>query len=279
MKQEKVKEIMNQLEQGIQRVMTAEEFRKYLDFMATFHNYSFNNQLLIYIQRPNATLVKGFHQWKKHNRHVVKGSKAIKILAPRIKKKEDETTGEEKKFLTGFMVVSVFDISQTEGEELPSPEQFVSDGFGSGQIAAEIYPALLEVVKKELPVSEQKIEGGAKGYYHIKNHEIVLSNELKGVDDRLSVLIHEYAHSILHRIGGQHESERRGIKEAQAESVAYVVAKYFGLDIGEWSFGYVASWGSDPKILEKIGSEIQKTSNEIIQKIENQLEKILEKTA
>lgn len=267
-KNKALEEIKNQLDQGIQEIMTSENFQEWLKFLSSFHNYSFNNTILIYMQNPQATLVKGFNEWKKHGRFVKKGAKAIKILAPLIGKKKEEEKNEkeekEKKFLYGFRYVNVFDLSCTDGKELPAPAVTMLDGNGEQE------KALLQewIEKIEIPVIF-KDTGEANGYFHLVENYIAI-HEARSTTQQLKTLIHEYGHYLLHSKGARFEQEGSRIKESQAEAVAYVVMNHFGYDTGKYSFGYIAGWSQDLNIMKQIGTDIVTCSHQIIEQLTRQ---------
>ncbi|MCM3413208.1 MULTISPECIES: ArdC-like ssDNA-binding domain-containing protein [Bacillaceae] len=261
---ERLEEIKEQLDQGIQELMTSDKFQEWLRFLSSFHSYSFNNTVLIYMQSPNATFVKGFNEWKKHGRFVKKGAKAIKVLAPLIgKKKEKEENSEkeekEKKVLYGFRHVNVFDVSSTDGKELPAPAVKTLEGDGEQE------KALLQewIHKIEIPVAF-KDTGEANGYYHLIKHYIAI-HEGRSTAQQLKTLIHEYSHYLLHSKGAKFEQEGSRIREAQAEAVAYVVMNHFGYETGEYSFGYIAGWSQDMNIMKQIGTDIVTCSHQVIE--------------
>jgi hypothetical protein len=213
-KNKALEEIKEQLDQGIQEVMTSEKFREWLQFLSSFHNYSFNNTILIYMQNPHATLVKGFREWKKHDRFVKKGAKAIKVLAPLIgKKKEKEEQisnkeDKEKKVLYGFRYVNVFDVASTDGKELPTSAVETLEGDGEQE------KTLLQewIQKIEIPVTF-KDTGEANGYYHLIENYIAI-HEGRSTTQQLKTLIHEYSHYLLHAKGGKFEQEGSRIRGA-----------------------------------------------------------------
>lgn len=264
-KNKALEEIKNHLDQGIQEVMTSGKFQEWLTFLSSFHNYSFNNTILIYMQSPKSTLVKGFNEWKKDGRFVKKGAKAIKILAPLIRKKNEDDNkkqeGEkEKKELYGFRYVNVFDVSSTEGKELPAMDA-VKMLEGGGEMEKNLLHEWIE--KIEIPVRFEDT-GEANGYFHLVNNYIAIHHE-RDTTQQLKTLIHEYAHSLLHSKGAKFEKEGKRMKEAQAEAVAYVVLNRFGYDTGQYSFGYIAGWSQDINIMKQIGADIVKCSHQIIE--------------
>jgi hypothetical protein len=266
-KNKALEEIKEQLDQGIQEVMTSEAFQKWLQFLSCFHSYSFNNTILIYMQNPHATLVKGFREWKKHGRYMKKGAKAIKVLAPLIGKKkekeESEKEDEKKKVLYGFRYVNVFDVASTDGKDLPAPAVKSLEGDGEQEKAL-----LQEWIRRvDIPVTF-KDTGEANGYYHLIENYIAI-HEGRSTTQQLKTLIHEYSHYLLHAKGATFEQEGSRIREAQAEAVAYVVMNHFGYDTGDYSFGYIAGWSQDIHIMKQIGTDIVKCSHRIIEHLKN----------
>jgi hypothetical protein len=268
-KNKALEEIKEQLDQGIQEVMTSEKFQEWLKFLSSFHNYSFNNTIFIYMQNPHATLVKGFREWKKHGRFVKRGAKAIKVLAPLIgEKKENQEEPSDKdekkeKTLYGFRYVNVFDVASTDGKELPAPVSPLEGG-------EEQEKALLQewIQKVEVRVTF-KDTGEANVYYHLKEDYIAI-HEGRSAMQQLKTLIHEYSHYLLHAKGAEFEQEGSHIREAQAEAVAYVVMNHFGYDTGSYSFGYIAGWSQDIHIMKQIGNDIVTCSHRIIEQLKNQ---------
>lgn len=259
-----VKEITKQLEDGIQKVFTSEEYLRYLKVMSRFHTYSYGNCALILMQKPDASLVAGYKAWQtKFNRHVKKGEKGIFILAPtkRTVTKVNEETGEtEERSFTTFRAIPVFDISQTDGQELPQ--------FGAKDLDGKVnnYKKFIRALKglASVPVNMKDDCDGANGY--CSTVEIAIKKGMSEVQT-FKTLVHEIAHHLMKH----HETEEdRSTKEVEAESVAYVVSQYFGLDTSEYSFPYIAGWANekDKKVLNGVLSKIQKTSNEIITRCE-----------
>jgi len=260
-KNSKVQDLFKKIEEGIKAVTSSEEWKRVLDFQARFHNYSFNNTLLILSQCPHASYVAGYRDWQKRGRQVKKGEKGIYILAPLNVK--DKETDEYK--IVGFRSVAVFDISQTSGDDIPEvARKLTTDNF------AGIVDAVLRVIESEgVSVTFESIPGRSNGYYDSIAKKIVIEQGL-AKDQQVKTLIHELAHHLLH---GAHEDKQipREQKEIEAESVAYIVCSYMGLDSAEYSFGYVAQWGSglgSVDILRQAGSRIQKTAADIIGKLE-----------
>lgn len=289
--EERIKEIIQQLEAGIKDMYTSKKYMEYLTTMSKFHGYSLNNTLLIAAQNPQASLVAGFNSWEKNfDRHVKRGEKAIKILAPApytrkvLHEKVNPDTGEmlldkngnpikeeiEVK-LTSFRVVSVFDVSQTVGKELPSMAHDLEDNIND-------YPLYMQALKEvsDVPIVFEKIEGAAHGYYNRATDSIAVKTGMSE-SQTLKTMIHEIAHSILHNenVADAGEKNRR-TKEVEAESVAYTVCKHFGIDTSGYSFGYIAGWSADKELSELKASleTIRKTSSGLITGVEDKLEKL-----
>ena len=300
---DKLKEITDRLEQGITELFESERYKEYLRVMSKFHNYSFNNTLLIAMQKPDASLVAGFSSWKNNfGRNVMKGEKGIKIIAPSpftVKQevaKTDPQTGkpvigkdgkpvtEEKEIkVPAYKVVSVFDVSQTEGRELP--DIAVDELTGDVDRFKDFFSALEQV--SPVPVGFEKIEGGAHGYYHLEEKRIAIDEGMSDLQT-LKTAIHEIAHAKLHDIDLNAPKEEqkprvdRRTREVEAESVAYTVCQHYGLDTSDYSFGYVAGWSSGKELAELRGSleTIRNTAAEMINAIDGhfaELQKAQEK--
>ena len=291
---EKLKEITDRLEQGITELFESERYKEYLRVMSKFHNYSFNNTLLIAMQKPDASLVAGFSAWKNNfGRNVMKGQKGIKIIAPspfKIKQeieKTDPRTGkpvigkdgkpvtEEKEIqIPAYKVVSVFDVSQTEGKELP--DIAVDELTGSVERYQDFFAALEKT--SPVPVGFEQIPGGSHGYYHLEDKRIAIQEGMSELQT-LKTVIHEIAHAKLHDIDlNAPENEQkprvdRRTREVEAESVAYTVCQHYGLDTSDYSFGYVAGWSSGKELTELKGSleTIRKAAAEIINSIDEHI--------
>lgn len=254
----KLDTIMKALEEGVEKVFTSEQYQMYLQTMAKFHNYSFNNTLLIAMQRPDATLLAGYQTWqKKFHRHVKRGEKGIKIIAPvpvkekrQVEKIDEETqeivigidgqpeTETVERILPRFRVTTVFDVSQTEGEPLPSLE--VNELAGDVLIYEEFMKGLEEI--SPVPFQFQEIDSGAKGYYSNVEKLVAIQTGMSQAQT-MKTAVHEMAHAILHDRDVMEENgitKDRMTIEVEAESVAYVVCNHFGLDTSDYSFNYVA---------------------------------------
>lgn len=290
---QKVQEITEKLEQGIKELFESEKYKTYLNTMSKFHNYSFNNTMLIAMQKPDATLVAGFKAWQKNfDRHVKKGEKGIRILAPapyKIKEEQeklDPVTGEIMLDKNGmpvteeveikipaFRVVPVFDVSQTDGKELP--DIGVNELSGSVEDYEDFMQALTEV--SPVPITYEDIEGEAKGYFHTTDHRIAIQEGMSQ-SQTVKTAIHEVAHAKLHDRERNQDIDKvldkdRNTKEVEAESVAYTVCQHFGIDTSDYSFGYIAGWSSDRDMKELKSSldTIRKTASELITGIEDRL--------
>ena len=278
---DKVKELLDKLEAGVKDVFESEQYKTYLKAMSKFHNYSFGNVMLILLQCPNASLVAGFHKWKKDfGRNVKKGEHGIMILAPCPQKKfidreveKPDGTKEMESVLVvrqRFKVAYVFDVSQTEGRELPS--YGVDKLTGDVQHYEEIYNAIVAV--SPVPVIFRDKQDSSEGCYNHKEQKIYINEGLSQIQT-VSVMIHETAHAILHalpvengEIVGEHEKDRR-TREVEAESVAYIVCQHFGIETGDSSFAYVTSWSKNKELPElKASLEcISKTASKMIEDI------------
>lgn len=259
-----VKEITAKLEQGVQDIFTSGKYEEYLKTMSKFHNYSANNCLLIMMQCPAATLVAGYKTWQNEfKRQVKKGERSIKILAPMQRKyiDKDEDGNEIEVRYTTYRAVPVFDLSQTDGEPLKTITKELK-----GDADADLIDKLVKVAP--VPVSFADFNGSAYGYYNSAEERIVVQDRLDN-RHKVKTLVHEIAHSILHGDDGEQAEADRRTREVQAESVAYVVLNYLGIDTSEYSFGYVAAWGAgrDMKELQASLEVIRKTAGDIIDKV------------
>ena len=291
---EKLKEITDRLEQGITELFESERYKEYLRVMSKFHNYSFNNTLLIAMQKPDASLVAGFSAWKNNfGRNVIKGQKGIKIIAPspykvkqEMKKidphtqqpiigKDGKPVTEEKEItIPAYKVVSVFDVSQTEGKELP--DIAVDELTGDVERYRDFFAALEKT--SPVPIGFEQIPGSSHGYYHLEDKRIAIDEGMSEIQT-LKTAIHEIAHAKLHDIDlNAPENEQqpridRRTREVEAESVAYTVCQHYGLDTSDYSFGYVAGWSSGRELSELKNSleTIRSAAAEIINSIDETL--------
>uniref|UniRef100_UPI00256E9EA1 ArdC-like ssDNA-binding domain-containing protein n=1 Tax=Parablautia intestinalis TaxID=2320100 RepID=UPI00256E9EA1 len=293
---QKVKEITDKLEEGLKELFESEKYKSYLSTMSKFHNYSFNNTLLIAMQKPEATLVAGFKAWQKNfNRHVNKGEKGIRILAPapyKIKEERDKLdpvtgevmldkdgmpqTEEVEIKIPAFRAVSVFDVSQTDGEPLPELE--AKELLSTVEGYEDFINAITYVAPA--PIGFEDIPGDSKGYFNIGENRIAVQEGMSE-SQTLKTMVHETAHSILHNKEVNKEdilapAKDRNTIEIEAESIAFTVCRHFGIDTSEYSFSYIAGWssGRDMKELKSSLDTIRRTASELITGIEEQLREI-----
>lgn len=281
---ERLKEITDSIEKGIQELFRSDKYANYLKTMSRFHRYSVNNTMLIFMQKPDATLVAGFNTWRdQFERSVIKGEKGIKIIAPtpykkRIEQeKRDPDTNqpildgdgnvvmEEKEVkIPMFKPVTVFDVSQTEGKPLP---QLASELTGKVQD----YELFMEALRRscDVPIEVMPIRDGSDGYFSLDTQKITIREGMSEVQT-VSAVVHEIAHSKLHNIKKDEQSETpakdRRTEEVEAESISYAVCAYYGIETAENSFGYIAAWSKDKELKELRSSleTINKTSSELI---------------
>lgn len=291
---QRVQELTNKLEQGLQDLFNSDSYRNYLSTMSKFHNYSFNNTLLIAMQKPDATLVAGYKAWQKNfERHVNKGEKAIRILAPapyKIKEERDKIDPVTQELLLdkdgnpqkeeveitipAFRAVSVFDVAQTDGKPIPelAAKELLSDVEG--------YQDMIRAVEaiSPVPIELEEIAGDSKGYYDREAKRIAVQENMSE-SQTLKTMIHEVAHSKLHSKEVEQDEQMRkdrNTKEVEAESIAYTVCQHFGVDTSDYSFGYIAGWssGRDTKELRASMDTIRRTASELITGIEEQLQEL-----
>jgi len=270
------------LKEGVKDYFKSDTYKQYLLAMSKFHNYSPLNIQMILRQNPNASYVASFKKWKdEFSRSVNKGEKALRIFAPITVKKRDPKTNEplldkdgKEITYTSFKLVPVFDVSQTDGKELPKP---IYELKGSYQDYGNLYKSAKEVSEANgVPISFSEDTKGAKGYYSPVSNKIVIK---KGLSEQhtLKTIFHEMAHSDLHNLEKRAETPfNLSTAELQAESVAFVVSSHYGLDTSEYSFGYLANWTQDPKGLSDLEGQIkivQKEADSLISRIDQALEK------
>ena len=291
---QRVQELTDKLEQGLQDLFNSDSYCNYLSTMSKFHNYSFNNTLLIAMQKPDATLVAGFKAWQKNfDRHVKKGEKGIRILAPapyKIKEERDKIDPVTQELLLdkdgnpqkeeveitipAFRAVSVFDVAQTDGKPIPelAAKELLSDVEG--------YQDMIRAVEaiSPVPIELEEIAGDSKGYYDREAKRIAVQENMSE-SQTLKTMIHEVAHSKLHSKEVEQDEQMkkdRNTKEVEAESIAYTVCQHFGVDTSDYSFGYIARWssGRDTKELRASMDTIRRTASELITGIEEQLQEL-----
>lgn len=299
---ERIREITAGIEKGIMELFESDRYRNYLTTMSRFHRYSLNNVMLIHAQRPNATLVAGFSKWKNSfGRHVKKGEKGIQILAPtpykikvdkekldpdtKLPMLDDEgkpITEEKEVTIPMFKVVSVFDVSQTDGKPLPQ----ISFSL-TGDVAQ--YEVFMEALRRtsQVPITIEPMEPSMDGYFHLEKQAIFLREGMSQVQT-VCAAIHEMAHSRLHNYEKMTEladdgetllvpgEKDRNTEEVEAESISYAVCQYFGIETADNSFGYIATWsqGKELKELRASLETIDKTSSELISGIEQHYREI-----
>ena len=291
---QRMKEITERLEQGVKEIFTSVMYMEYLKTMSQFHSYSFNNTLLIYLQKPDATLVAGYQAWqKKFHRQVRRGEKGIQIIAPApIREKEEvekidpatlepvlkpDGTPEMEEVeytIPRFRITTVFDVSQTDGD--PLPELATPELMGS----VENYEIFMQAIRdiSPAPIRFDEIESGAKGFYSSIDKEIVIQNGMSE-SQTMKTGIHEVTHAKLHDRDIVEELEEKKdqlTREVEAESVAYTVCQYFGLDTSEYSFPYIAGWSSDRNMKELRSSmdTIRRVSGEFIGQMVERMQEI-----
>ena len=289
------KALAEHLKEGMKNYLDSEQFRSFLDTMSKFHNYSLNNIHLLKMQNPNVSQVASFNKWKTDfDRTVKKGSKALKIWVPyQVKTKisanqnelsfsPSENEMEEKEVtVTRFKLGNVFDVSQTEGKELPKA---INELTGSVKDYEDLYRAAKAVsMDNQVSINFEEIKReGANGYYDPNENRIVISKGLKGQEHILKTIFHEMAHSDLHRgTNAQYGDDQYRKQELQAESVAYVVANHFGFDTSSYSFGYLAIWAKDKNGFEDMVEQlqiVQKEAKSLIDRMDAKLELVKNKT-
>jgi len=285
-------QITDKLEKGVKDVFQSDKYKQFLNVMAKFPRYSVNNTMLIMMQRPDAQLCQSFTGWKQMGRYVKKGEKGISILAPAPYKIEREQTKLDEKgrpvfdadgepvkekvevTIRAFKVVKTFDLSQTDGKELPT--------IGPSELMGNIegYPKLLQALQEisPVPVSFELIDGDAKGFYHLEDKKIVVQDGMSEVQT-IKTLLHEMAHQKLHDKDNVPEAKdiSRNGKEVEAESVAYVVCQHYGINTSDYSFSYVAGWseGKETPELKASLDKIRQTASEFIYQIDQKMEVLM----
>jgi len=255
-----IEEAYNQLQERFRSFETGDDWKRFLAFSARFRQYSLCNTVLIYQQRPTASFVAGFNKWKEMNRYVRKGEKGIHIFAPIIRKVSDEKDPEvSRERLTGFKLTSIFDLSQTEGEEVPIPVSI--KGLEDQEGADALRERLLAAVQDVIPVSFVPLPLGFHGFYDIKARSIALSNGDTALQN-VKTLFHELAHHL-------HETtfpgdETKDQKEFIAESAAFIACSAMGIDSTEYTIPYLKTWLNDFSAFSKMRSKIEKISSKLL---------------
>ena len=288
-RKQEMDQMAEKLEAGVKDVFQGENYKAYLDFCAKMPRYSINNQILIMMQKPDATMCQSFTGWKEMGRFVKKGEKGIRVMAPapyKIEREQDKLDGNGKPMLdadgepikekvevkvNAFKPVSTFDISQTDGE--PVPRLGVDELVGT----VEGYETLMEAIKQAspVPISFENIESGAKGYFHVEENRIAIQEGMSEAQT-VKTALHEASHATLHNKEAQNadsDKKTRNQKECEAESVAYVVCQHYGVDTAEYSFPYVAGWSSDKEVPELKASvdTIRRAASDLISKIDERI--------
>lgn len=291
-----VEDTNKKLEKGLEEIFKNDRFQHLLKVMSQFKGYSTNNTILIIAQKPHATMVQGFNDWKKIGRSPKQYEKSIRILAPQKQKikvekvdpvtkepmldKNGKVQTETVERTVGYKMVSVFDVSQTVGKEIPKVRDFIKNSLSDNQSMDNLYKDFFKHVKETTPydIKESVTDQGVGGYYNRNTNEIVIStNENKNTNDKFATLLHEYAHAKLHHKESEMKDLPRGHKEAQAESVAYVVSSNYGLERDDFSLGYIATWAKDLNLAKNAIREIQEVSRDIISTLDElQKDKILD---
>lgn len=292
-RKQEMDQMAEKLEAGVKDVFQGENYKAYLDFCAKMPRYSINNQILIMMQKPDATMCQSFTGWKEMGRFVKKGEKGIRVMAPspyKMEKEQDKMGADGKPVLdkdgepvketveikvNAFKPVSTFDISQTDGE--PVPRLGVDELTGS----VEGYTTLMEAIKQAstVPITFENIESGAKGYFQVEENRIAIQEGMSEAQT-VKTALHEASHATLHNkeaMNADSDKKSRSQKECEAESVAYVVCQHYGIDTSEYSFPYVAGWSSDKEVPELKASldTIRRAASDLIVKID---EKVAELT-
>ncbi|MDY4098098.1 MAG: ArdC-like ssDNA-binding domain-containing protein [Lachnospiraceae bacterium] len=270
---DKIKTALEEIDTGLATINTNEDWIHFLSFQAQFYNYSFGNAMLIFMQRPDATYVKGYKAWNQIGRHVVKGAKGIGILCPCIRKIEvikepldtnvyndKEAEKEIKKVISGFRMGYVYDLSDTAGDDSQLPV-LVTGLLSSTDEEKALYESLISYVSKEYCVQECDC-GSSKGSYNLETHVISINNKIE-YRQKIKTLLHEYSHALDFKMHPDDDIPRNK-RELIAESTAFVVCLRLGVDTSSYSFSYLKSWLKEPNELKEIADSVQKISYEII---------------
>jgi antirestriction protein ArdC len=260
MASQKIERIHEDLQRGVAQLSTEEDWRRALDVASRFHRYSWHNIMLILLQRDDATQVAGYRKWQEMGRQVRRGERGISILAPRFRVEEDEETSQKVRRLAGFIGVSVFDVSQTDGDPLPSVESFVHRLDGDApqllwdRLAEQVAAAGFTLERGEPSVH------GANGVTDFLSRTVTVAPWFSQAQ-ATKTLAHELAHVQMHEQG----EGSRARREVEAESVAYIVCRALGLETADYSFGYVAGWsGGDVKVVQETGTRVMAVASQIL---------------
>jgi len=255
-----IQQAYKRLQEAYKRFDGETSWKEYLAFSSKFRSYSMNNTALIYAQKPHATFLKGYRAWTELGRHVKRGEKGIKIFAPLMKKEKDKS-GKEKRSLKGFRLISVFDLSQTEGDDTKLP--LVLKGLSNNRDYSALFEGI--VANLDIPVSIEEMDYGQHGYYEIRKNAIAISKNNSSLH-ALKTLIHEMAHHYRIKLL-QGKRQRLSMKQEEfiAESSAYLVCARLGIDTGDYSIPYIKGWMDDMKAFQELRRAIETT----VKKIEN----------
>ena len=272
------------LKEGIKEFLDSDKYKDYLTKMSQLNNYSNRNLRLILAQNPEAKQVASFKQWKENfGRHVKKGEKALRIFKPMTKIKKDENNqpildkNGKPETVTFFGLVPVFDVSQTEGKEMPKAaevkEQLTDLDY------ANLYRALMAIAKEnDVSVRFEEMENNKHGYYSVPENQIVLRSNEMNKAQIIKTFLHEMAHAELHHADNpQKENLTRSTAELQAESVAYVVSSYYGIDTSEYSFNYLSGWSADKETLADLEAQldiVQQEAKSLMVRMDQALEQL-----
>lgn len=273
-----LKELQEHLQRGINQYLDSENFKNYLDFVSQFHNYSFNNILLLKAQKSDITMIASFKKWNDLGRKIKKGEQALFVFAPTEVYKKDaegnyikDNNGEFIKSIY-FKLVPVFDVTQTSGAKLPQPIYRLEENFKDPLKFKRIFESISKISNVPIRFEEFSKESNLNGYYHHEKKEIVIR---KKMSEQMIVktLLHELVHSRIHSL-----DENRSQKEFEAESVAYIVANHFGIDTSNYTFGYLSSWTDEGRKIEMFTTALENITKEaqsLIRELDNSLEKTL----
>lgn len=262
-KEHKVNNLFNKLKDGVEMFYDSETWKQFLKVQARFHDYSFRNTVLIFLQCPHATRVAGYTDWQKLGRYPKRGESSIKIIAPHFIKVRNEETGEDERVLNGYHQASVFDVSQTDGKPIP---ELIQELTMDTECIRDFYEKIKAACP--FPIEEVSLNGGVKGTYNRESDVIQVKKDMAALQ-KTKTLVHEWSHACLHKV----TDKERDLKEVEAEGTAYVVLSYFGFDTSEYSFNYVAGWNGsiDGTAIQEAGATIQKTACKIIDMIQEKL--------
>jgi antirestriction protein ArdC len=262
--QERVQELHEQLQRGVEALVNASDWQNYLRLMATAYRYSPQNALLLYLQKPDASLVHGYRAWQRLGRQVRKGERALHVLAP-VTYKVEMDDGDTEHHLRGFKIASVFDLSQTEGPELPNMMPGIVEGKAPAVMKAAMERRLAE---RGYTVTYQRMDTGPEGWTRPVTREVAISTSYPAAH-QLAVLAHELAHVEFDHVSDIESYRRhRGLMEVKAESTAWLLCQFAGIDASPTNFKYLASWsGSRPELLLQVAAKVQRVTQSILETV------------